>query len=125
MNTETLAALDALNMLKKTFHSLTTNPDRPEIYGSPDIQFNIILKALMLDPVWMDISGAKKIIGKFLCRKKSNPRVTFEAIFNVECESWEIPELYYVLHNLTLDEPIDGDYSDYEWTPITPKPEGN
>lgn len=71
---------------------------------------------------WMTMETAPKDDTLFLCRKKSQPHVTFEASMFWDQESWEIPEKYLVCQNMTTDEPLDDDFEDLEWRPLPQPP---
>lgn len=70
---------------------------------------------------WQPIETAPRGGVVFVCRHKDKPYVTFEAAIFRESESWEMPQEYDVLHNMTTDEPIDG-WDDFEWMPLPPPP---
>ncbi|MCP4258440.1 MAG: hypothetical protein GY774_13215 [Planctomycetes bacterium] len=86
---------------------------------------DIILKALeqsagRITPVeqWQPIETAPKDESLFVCRDKRKPHVTFEAAIFKDQESWEIPEEYDCLQNMTIDEPICDGWDLLEWRPI-------
>lgn len=54
----------------------------------------------------------------FVCRAKNKKHITFEAAIYEEQESWENPERYWVLQNMTTDDPIDDSWCAYEWNSI-------
>ena len=60
--------------------------------------------------------------GTFLCRRVSEPWITFEACVEKEQDGWENPE-YRVLVNLTNENDIlDGHWDkEYEWQPLPTK----
>lgn len=69
------------------------------------------------DDGWQSIETAPKD-EVFVCRNKNKPHVTFEAVLFWDSESWEMPEKYLCLHNMTIDEPIDQKWSELEWRPL-------
>lgn len=71
---------------------------------------------------WQTMETAPKDETLFVCRNKNKPHVTYEAAIFRESESWEIPEEYLVLQNMTNDEPIDGDWEGLEWSPLPAPP---
>lgn len=71
---------------------------------------------------WMLIETAPKGGRVFISRDKTKPWITFEAAIFAERESWEIPQRYYVIQNMTTDEPIDDDWSHLEWKPLPAPP---
>ncbi|MBL4763489.1 MAG: hypothetical protein JKY93_12435 [Gammaproteobacteria bacterium] len=72
---------------------------------------------------WQSIETAPKDKTTFVCRDKYKPHVQFEATLFLEQESWEIPEEYLVLLNMTTDEPICENFEDYEWKLIDKAPQ--
>jgi len=70
---------------------------------------------------WYEIKTAPKYEQLFCIRYKDKPHVQFEAMFFQEMESYELPEEYDVLYNMTLDAPIDEYWEDLEWAPIPHK----
>ncbi len=88
-------------------------------------QAKAILKTLeqsagRITPVeqWQPIETAPKDESLFVCRDKRKPHVTFEAAIFKDQESWEIPEEYDCLQNMTIDEPICDGWDLLEWRPI-------
>ena len=71
---------------------------------------------------WQPIETALKDEKLFLIRHKDKPHVQHEAMIFRDRESWEIPEEYDVLYDVTLDDVIDGDWSDIEWQPLPQPP---
>ena len=69
---------------------------------------------------WQPIETAPKYEKMFVCRDKSKPHITFEAMMFKDRESWEIPEEYDVLQNMTVDEPVVDRWEDYEWRVLPP-----
>jgi len=72
---------------------------------------------------WQPIETAPRDETLFLCRDKEKPHVTFEAALFQEHESYEIPEEYDVLQNMTTDEPIADDWFAYEWQSLPQPPQ--
>lgn len=69
---------------------------------------------------WWEMDCAPRNQTLFVCRKKSKPHVTFEAAFF----KWEIPEEYLVLQKMTIDEPLDDCWTNYQWKPLITASEG-
>ncbi|MAI17130.1 MAG: hypothetical protein CBC71_06220 [Rhodobacteraceae bacterium TMED111] len=70
---------------------------------------------------WKPIEEAPRYEELFCIRRKDKAHVQFEAMFFRERESWEMPEEYDVLQNMTLDEPIEN-WDMYEWKPLPQPP---
>lgn len=71
---------------------------------------------------WRPIESAPKYGKTFLCRRKNEPHVTFEAFIDKESESWEMPNEYDILCNESYPEDIlDDCWSMYEWQPLESK----
>lgn len=72
---------------------------------------------------WHNMDAAPKE-EPIVVRAKSKPWVTFEAVLATDRESYEIPEEYTYLHNLTTDCPVDTEWwwTDYEWMPLPQPP---
>jgi hypothetical protein len=67
---------------------------------------------------WQPVETAPKDETLFRLRDKTKPHETFEACIFRDCESYEMPEEYYVLQNMTFDEPVDDSWDNYEWQPL-------
>lgn len=112
------------------------NDIEPQVYNSTKRRIatlETIRKALSQPPQtvpdgddvgvrWMPIETAPKGGRVFISRDKTKPWITFEAAIFAERESWEIPQRYYVIQNMTTDEPIDDDWSHLEWKPLPAPP---
>lgn len=77
---------------------------------------------------WQPIQTAPQKEGQlFVCRHKEKPHITFEATWFYETEERDGPHIfapaYWSLHHWTNDEPIEGDYCDYEWMPLPSPPQ--
>jgi len=105
-----------------------------EKHGQPYADMFVAWKAIMnlrdkpaLAPQevdeWQPIETAPRGEEVFVCRHKDKPHVTFEAAIFRESESWEMPQEYDALQNMTTDEPIE-DWDDLEWMPL-PQPPSN
>lgn len=64
---------------------------------------------------WQPMDSAPTDETLFVCRYKKKLHVTFEAAIFRDCESWEIPQEYFVLQNMTTDQPIEDYWEDLEW----------
>ena len=71
---------------------------------------------------WRPIETAPKDETIFVCRNKKKPHVTFEAAMFWDQESWEIPEKYFVIQNMTTDQPLEDDWDDLEWQELPTPP---
>ena len=91
-----------------------------EAYGRPVDEAEILDAAINQ---WRDMETAPKDGTVFVCRAKNKPHVTFEAAIFQDQESYEIPEIYDVLQNMTVDEPIADHWIYYEWMALPKPPE--
>ena len=67
---------------------------------------------------WQPIETAPRYEKLFVVRRKDTPHVQHEAMLFRESQTWEMPQEYDCLHNMTTDEPIDDDWDSYEWMPL-------